>query len=198
LYEHWETVKRLHLPHCADSLVYRDYGLDKDIDVLVTGNLAEHTYPLRHRLFLLATRVLKKRGYRVHVLPHPGYVLPPKPGTVVTKEYAKLLNRARLVFTCSSRYKYGLTKYSEIALCRALAVSDLPDEPEDFYAEAILRVEPFMLDTEILRCVEDALDSENEIERRATRAMDLAARGFTTAHYAERFYLRVRETLKLA
>ena len=40
-----DKIVRVHVPHCADVTTYYDYGLDKDIDILVAGNLNDYYYP---------------------------------------------------------------------------------------------------------------------------------------------------------
>lgn len=176
-----------HIPHCADPAVYRDYGLEKDIDVLVAGNMSQYYYPFRNRLRRLATQVLRKRGYRVVVLPHPGYQLPPKEGAVVGEAFARMLNRAKVAFTCSMRHNYALAKYSEIALCRTLPVGDIPGERQEFFQRTVLQVEPWMLDEEIQRTVEEVLDNPERLKKLTDEAYDLTLQHFSMGVYAELF-----------
>lgn len=184
-----------HTPHCADPEVFQDYGLEKSTDILVVGNLQEREYHFRHRLMRLAIKTLKKRGWSVEVLPHPGYTLPPREGTFIGDAYAKKLNAAKLVFTCSMRYKYQLAKYSEIALSASLPVGDMPDECEictKRLESMILRVEPWQTDEEIVRVVEDVLDDPDQLRTLTKRAWEIASRELTMPRYAERFVSAVR------
>ena len=183
-----DGIVRVHVPHCADATVYRDYGLGKDIDILVVGNLNDYYYPFRYRLRGLARDWFRKRGYRVEILAHPGYILPPRPGTVTGQTFARMLNRSKLVFTCSMRYNYALAKYSEIASCKALAVGDLPGERKEFFRETIFNVEPWMTDAQIVRKVEDVLDDESGLLAVMTaRAYDQTTAAYTMGNYAGRF-----------
>lgn len=191
-YGHWPGfITRVHIPHGADPAVYRDYGLDKDIDVLCAGNMNAHYYPFRVRLAALATRVLRKRGWRVVVLPHPGYTLPPRAGTVVGEDFARMLNRAKLVVTCSMRYKYQLAKYAEVALCKSLALADLPDECGECRSvleQTVFVADPAEHDGAIRRRIEDLLDDESgELVRLTALARDTAERHLTMGVYAARF-----------
>jgi hypothetical protein len=181
----------VHVHHCADTTVYRDYGLPKDIDILCAGNMSQQFYPFRYRLMRLAWTVFRKRGYRVEVLKHPGYTLPPRAGTVIGEDFARMLNRSKLVFTCSMRFKYALAKYSEIALCRSLAVGDIPDERQEFFQKTILNVEPYMTDEEIVRIVEECLDTEGRLEALTANSYDLTMRTSTMQHYAQMFMTAV-------
>lgn len=190
-------VVRVHVPHCADAVIYRDYGLDKDIDILVAGNLNDYYYPFRYRLRGLARDWFRKRGYKVEILAHPGYTLPHRPGTVTGTAFARMLNRSKLVFTCSMRYNYALAKYSEIALCKSLAVADLPGERKEFFRETILNVEPWMTDAQITRIIEDALDDESGLLAKLTaRAYDQTMASYTMGNYAGRFLRAATEFLE--
>lgn len=192
-----DKYTRVHVPHCADATVYRDYGLDKDIDILVAGNLNDYYYPFRYRLRGLARDWLRKRGYKVEILAHPGYTLPGRSGTVTGQAFARMLNRSKLVFTCSMRYNYALAKYSEIALCKSLAVADIPGERKEFFRETILNVEPWMTDAQITRIVEDVLDDESGLLAKATaRAYDQTVASYTMGNYAGWFLHAATELLK--
>lgn len=199
-----ETIRRVHLPHCADTRVYRPSRYVsgkmcvKDIDIVVAGNLNSWHYPLRYRLMRLAVEHFSRRNYKVLVLPHPGYTAPLREGTVVGVEFARVLSRAKLVFTCSMRWNYALAKYSEIASCSSLAVADLPGERHDFFKQTILNVEPWMSDAKIIRSVEEMLDpdSEAELKRRTVRARDLTLKEYTMEHYAARFRAAATEHIQ--
>lgn len=199
-YPHWDSlsVHRYHVHHCADTRVYRDYEQEKDIDILVAGNLNSYYYPLRHRLMLLAKLHFRKRGYHVVILQHPGYQLPPREGTVVGEEFARLLNRSKLVFTCSMRFKYALAKYSEIALCKSLAVADVPDERQDFFSETIVNVESWWTDDMIIREVEGLLDDESgRLQKLTSHSYDRNLATSTMGQYAERLVMALRDVLKM-
>lgn len=197
------------IPHSATEALYWQpldadgHPIDqKDVDVLIVGNLAEQFYPFRYRLARLAKRELAKRGYKVVHLPHPGFTLPQaaeyvpvREGTYVGEGYATWLRRSKLVFTCCSKQKYAFAKLVEIALCGALPVSDLPAERRGFFRQTVLNVEPWMLDQEILAKVEDVLD-DDDLRRRLTQvAHDKVAARLEMRHWAERFVYVMRRAL---
>lgn len=184
--------------HCADDHLYQVLGstleATRTVDVLIVGNMNQAIYPFRNRLARLAWRDLRKRGYRVSWLPHPGYTLPPKAG-VVGPEYVARLNSAKLVVTCTSRFKYALTKLAEIPLCGALPVSDVPGERERFFEATMLHVEPWMLDREIRQAMEDVLDSPDDWARRVKIARDKVEARLVMKYWAERFIYQCRRVL---
>ena len=159
-----------------------------EVSTLCAGNLNQYYYPHRYRLMRLGVKVFRKRGWKVTVLPHPGYTLPPREGTVVGEDFARMLNRAKIAFTCSMRYNYALAKYAEIAACRTLPAGDIPGERQEFFRDALLSLEPWMTDDEIVRTVEDVLDDPAELRRRTERAYELTLQTSTMDHYAERFH----------
>ena len=69
-------VKFVNIPHCAEKIIYRDYGMPKEYDILLAGAvytkslLGDH-YPLRIRL---AQKILPimSRKYNCKILQHPG------------------------------------------------------------------------------------------------------------------------------
>jgi hypothetical protein len=200
------------IPHSADPVIYRDYATEalmprrvtdpmlslahyqspfdpgyKDIDVLVVGNLAQDFYPFRARLARLAQREIRKRGYRVMTLAHPGFTLPARAGTAVGADYAQMLNRAKLVMTCTGRHHYAFCKLVEIPLCWSLPVSDLPAERQGFFRQTMLNVEMWHTDREILFHIEQVLDDDALLQRLTTIAHDKVAQRLTMPHWAERF-----------
>lgn len=175
------------IPHGADPTIYCDYGMKKDIDVLIVGNLARDFYPFRARLARLAQREIAKRGYRVFEARHPGFNLPSRDGTFVGSEYARLLNRSKLVVTCTGKHHYAFCKLVEIPLCWSLPVSDLPAERRGFFQKTMLNVEMWHTDREILYQIEAVLDDEALLTQMTTLAHDKVAQRLTMPHWAERF-----------
>ena len=95
------------------------------------------------------------------------------------------------------RFNYALAKYTEIALCRALPVGDLPAvaaECRDNYRQLVYGIEPSLTDEQITRKVEDLLDDQSGLLQTLTnQAWDVAGSRFTMAAYAARFLQIVRD-----
>lgn len=188
-YKHLEDdgVVLAHIHHCAETSIYKDYGLEKTIDVLVAGNMSQDFYPHRNRLKQIATGILRKRSYVVTVLPHPGYTFPIREGTVVGEDFARLINQSKIAFTCSMKFHYALAKYSEIALCRTLVAGDVPDQNKEFYRGTILELAPWMTDDEIVRRVEGVLDDPELLTKMTTISYDANLKNCTMDVYAQMF-----------
>lgn len=128
--------KVVHIPHCAEKTIFMDYGLPKDIDVLYTGISSKKFYPLRQKLLKKVQPIIKARGYGFQQFKHPGYRLKNlKAINRHIRQYAKALNRAKIVVTCSSKYKYALAKYAEIGLCRTALCADVPGQDQEWYSK---------------------------------------------------------------
>lgn len=116
------------LPHHANTAIYKDYGKEKDIDLLMTGAMYEEYYPLRNMMF----NRLKTRSNFVY-LSHPGYrtIEQNELNVYVGEKYAQQLNRAKIGLTCHSIYEYPVMKYFEITACNSLLLAPYTEELAD-------------------------------------------------------------------
>ena len=189
-YLHWDHLKveRFHIPHCANTEVFRDWGLEKEIDILVYGAMSPRIYPFRLRLAELARKHFSKRGYKIEILGYPGYNLPQAKGTCIRGDLSIKINRSKVVFGCSSIYKYALGRYSEVACSKSLMVADTPEERIEFFEDTILQVEPWMLDSEITRKVEDVLDEPVLLDKLTKASYEKNMTNCTMEQYAGMFY----------
>ncbi|MCP3683532.1 MAG: hypothetical protein GY861_12665 [bacterium] len=133
--------KLVNVPHCAEKRIFKNYELKKDIDVLLVGVRSKRFYPLRNKIFKGVLPILKSKDYRVGHHKHPGYKL--KGLDAINRqvvEYAKAINRAKIVVTCSSVYKYALAKYVEIPMCRSVLCGDIPGENQEWYRKWMLEI----------------------------------------------------------
>lgn len=112
------------IPHHVDLSVYRDYGLKKEIPMLMMGAVNPVTYPLRHKML---RALAGRKDFVFHA--HPGYRnIGAHEGKFVREKYAMEINRAKLFLTCDSIYQYPVAKYFEVPACRTLLLA--PDSPE--------------------------------------------------------------------
>ncbi|MFD1361141.1 glycosyltransferase [Lentibacillus salinarum] len=116
------------LPHFVNTTLYKDYGLKKDIRLLMMGAVNE-VYPLRQRILDAYQGDARFVYHR-----HPGYRNFSKEDEgrhVMGQTYAKELNRARIFFTSPSRLNYPVIKYFEALACRTLLLAPTFKELED-------------------------------------------------------------------
>jgi hypothetical protein len=115
-------VPVFHWPHCAGE-IHKDYGLKKEWGALHIGTMGGD-YKLRTKIY----EELLNMPYFHRIDRQPNSL-----GTKawpIGEEYARVLNKAKIVFNCSSRFQYVVAKFFEIPACRSLLVSDNPTDLE--------------------------------------------------------------------
>lgn len=114
--------KIFYWPNFVDPEIYRDYGQDKCIPILITGSTSS-LYPWRQRV---SSRVSKL--YPTMICPHPGYS-GKQTGTtfLVGEAYARLINSARFAATCGTVAREVVRKHFEIPACNSCLVTEKSD-----------------------------------------------------------------------
>lgn len=186
----------VHIPHCAEKTVFKDYGLPKDIDVLYTGISSKKFYPLRQKLLKKVQPIIKARGYGFQQFKHPGYRL--KNLEAINRHlvsYAKALNRAKIVVTCSSKYKYALAKYAEIGLCRTALCADVPGQTQEWFGKWMIVIGQETPPEKIAEKIIGYLKDQESLKIKTDLAYYENLKCRTMEHYAERFVKIVKEYL---
>jgi len=115
------------LPHHVNLNIFKDYGLTKDIDFLLMGDLDRNYYPLRNEILY---KMKNKPGFVYHK--HPGYrEFSDDENIFVREKYAQEINRAKIFFTCDSILHYPVAKYFEVLACKTLLLAPTSPEIED-------------------------------------------------------------------
>lgn len=107
-------------PHFVHTGIYRDYGMEKDINLLMMGAVND-VYPLRQKI-IKAYEGNPNLVYHKH----PGYQNLSKykeDQYFVGRRYAREINRAKIVFTCPSVFHYPVIKYFEVLACNTLLLA---------------------------------------------------------------------------
>ncbi|GGP09213.1 glycosyltransferase [Oceanobacillus neutriphilus] len=188
-----EFTPRMHwLPHHAYDEIYQDYQLPKGRNILLTGSVLEDFYPLRAMMQMR----LKNRSDFIHYS-HPGYrkVGENEKDVFVGQNYAKELNRSKIVLTCDSVFKYPLMKYFEITACNALLLASYSKELGDL---GFIPGVNFVAIDEL--CFEEKIDYylNHEVERKqiAHNGMLLTRERHTTKKRAREFLTEIESILK--
>ncbi|WP_062351981.1 glycosyltransferase [Bacillus kwashiorkori] len=115
------------LPHHVPTNIFRDYQLEKNIDVLMMGALYRHMYPMRAKFY----EILKNHpGFTYHS--HPGYeVIEDFSNVYAGEKYAREINRAKIFVTCDSVDRFPVMKYYEATACRSLLLATPSKELAD-------------------------------------------------------------------
>ena len=140
-----EDYSRIVRFHCVlngfDSNTFFNKNEERDIDILINGSLGKDTYPwvypVRNWLAKILPEIGKEEGLKVKTFEHPGYT---NLDGEKTKEYAKIINRAKIATGGSSHWKLVLKKFYEIPACGTILLSDLPLDDTSFFKERIIEI----------------------------------------------------------
>lgn len=108
------------LPHYVNPHIYKDYGLQKDIEMLLIGTVHPNYYPLRTAIL---KRMKREPGFVFHR--HPGYW---RQTRMMGETYAREINRSKIFLTCNSAFGYTVAKYFEVLACRSLLLAPSSNE----------------------------------------------------------------------
>ena len=158
---------------------------ERTIDVLIIGAVGNQWYELRPKYVKLSKKGMLP-GNVVHYK-HPPYYLPQNRDSdrpVLAEEesvkYTRMLRNSKIVLTDSSRRKYAVRKYSEIAAAGALIVGDIPGEREEEFRKYVVELNSNSTDSQIIETVRWWLDHEKERIERASIGRSIAVSKYTT------------------
>lgn len=115
-------------PHFVNTDIYKDYGLKKDINLLMMGAV-NYFYPLRQKILY---SYKEDTNFVYH--DHPGYRnfnMDEENQIYIGEKYAKEINRSKIFFTCPSILNYPVKKYFEVLACKSLLLAPTFKELED-------------------------------------------------------------------
>lgn len=188
--------KFYYIPYSGEKSLFKDYGLKKEIDVLLVGNLGKRRYPFRDRLFHLMEKWKDDPLFskiRLEIFPYPGYRLPDAYTEKHVEMYARWMNSAKICLTDSGIHHLKYAKYVEIPLCRSLLMADLPDEDQEFLKTFMVVLTPQNSDDEIAQKILYYLENEEERNRLTDIGYHANLERYTQENYAERF-VKILET----
>ena len=190
------TVKFVNIPHCAEKIIYKDYGLPKEYDIILAGaiftkSLLDDHYPLRIRL---ATEILPKmsKKYKCKILQHPGGNLGDAASDRNSFFYAQELSKAKICVTCSGKPRSRFGKYIEIPMCGSALAADLPGEEQDKYKQFMIEIDMSMSDEEIINKLSYYLENDEERQKLIDKGYKYAV-GYTQENYAQKFLEALNE-----
>lgn len=176
------------LPNFVNIDVFKDYGLEKEIDFLLMGALSEKIYPLRT---IIAEEMTGMKGFVHHR--HPGYRdFTPEEGELVGESFAREINRAKIFFTDDSIFKYPIAKYFEVPACNTLLLASGSQELRDLgFIDGLTFVE--INRSNYLEKAKYYLKHEEERKAIARRGYEMVRENHTTAIRARQLvnYLRM-------
>jgi spore maturation protein CgeB len=103
--------------------MFKDYGREKNIDVLMTGYHFKEVYPYRDRAY----EILKNKKYFKEVQ-RPSETSYHSDKWPIAEDFSKLLNSSKINITGGSIFNYPVLKYMEIAASKSLIFSNYFEE----------------------------------------------------------------------
>jgi len=134
------------LPHHISFDVYKDYGLEKEYDILLYGNTNSKFYPFRKRLHKLLSK-----HFNCKVVSYP---------EIRGVELAKLLNKSWMAVATKSTEDYLVAKYLEIPACNCLPIGNIATTEKSLFKEIVFEIPESMTDEMIVNKVRAALDDK--------------------------------------
>jgi hypothetical protein len=159
-----EIAERLFVwPNAVDPEVFRDYGLTKNVPVLLTGSQARH-YPWRNGI----SRAVAPE-FITMTMPHFGWNAEPGTGRMLQGEgYARLLNASIFVPTCGTMAKDVVRKHLEIPAAMACLVTQRTPSIAAFGFEDMVNC-VFADERNVVGKLNDLLHNPDDLDR-VTRA----------------------------
>jgi hypothetical protein len=186
--------RMVHIPHHVNLSIFKDYGFDKDIDVLLGGALYLKKYELR-RKFVKVIGILKSRGVNAVIHEFPMGEFNDAYTDRYLIEFAKKINASKICLTCSSTLKCAYGKYSEIPACNTLLAGDIPGEREDFFRSFMLELTTEQSEVEMADSVQQMLTDKHRLEY-LTKLGHVNTQAYDMKNYAKLFMVHVDYFLK--
>lgn len=183
------------IPRIVNINLFKDYQEKRVYDILLVGRLDRKIYPFRCRLADIIERDWFKK-YRCKILKHPGYsVSLGQDKDIVMRAYAKEVNRARLVVSCSSIYRYALSKFLEVPASFSVLASDLPDERREFYSKFVLELSHKDRDKELENKIVNFISNREQYRNYLMNGYNLVRDNMNPIKYADKFVRVVQDML---
>jgi len=183
------------LPRAIDTTVFKDYGLQKDVDVTLLGALDADFYPLRTYF----NKTLQQHTGITYVNhSHPGYTYANQDSShdsLKHDAYAKAINRSHIFLSCTGKYAIPFIKLYEVLACKTLLMCNSPMGAADIGlkdGENYVAVDK----VNVMEKIRYYLRKPKEIERIANNGYQLVRKRHTVDIRAKEFTGMVENVLR--
>ena len=136
---------------------FKDWGVKKDIDILMYGYIHPTMYPLRHKIKQVLDWIIKNTQYKIKIINHPGYqdkaILLDLPREATL---SKLIARSRFAIATGSIRKITVKKYMEIPMSGTIVIGDIPPDYDGVLRGNVVELMQEMSLNDIARIILDA------------------------------------------
>lgn len=168
---------------------------ERDIDILLTGNIGSKHYPLRTRYHRLITE--GRLSGHCHIHERPGsWADNIDDADAKVREFADVLGRAKISLCCSSKYRYPLAKYVESAMAGCCVVGDMPELPPDEYRDFVRPLKSWWSDRKLVKQIEKYLQAD-DIKEFAVHGQQVVLNSLTWEHWTDMFLSAITEAKRI-
>tara|TARA_B100000497_G_C7658148_1_gene396265 strand:- start:325 stop:1668 length:1344 start_codon:yes stop_codon:yes gene_type:complete len=122
-------------------------------------------------------------GWKCLIHKHPGYDCNEAHTNKYLKNMAHIIRSSRICMTCSSKYKYRLTKFIEIPMCGTAIASDIPNEDIDNFCKFVIEIDLCMSDEDIIQKLDYYLKNKIDYDQKIEAGLEWS-KGYTLDKYA--------------
>ncbi len=160
-----------------DPVIFRDYGLPKEYDIIIYGSMLPSVYPFRHRVCRLLTE--SSRFNILHLdLKSPFYDI-----DICGEGLARKINQSWLGLTTTSNFDYLLGKYFELPACRCVVLGNMNDQGKVIFGSNYIHIDDQMTDSQILGVVAEGLSNQRRLREYADEMYRVMHVRYTLAQY---------------
>lgn len=178
-------VKFVWTPSTVNTDVFRDYGLQKENDILFYGTVGE-MYPFRLKLCQLLERLSLDSGLRIKIILHPGYWdegYEPQDWHYVGERLAREINKSWITIATGNVYPCLFAKHLEIAACKSLVAGSMPDQARPFFGRGFVDL-TMHVDDEIAEVFKFLLHNKEDLLSRVEESYASVRENFSAERYA--------------
>jgi FkbM family methyltransferase len=181
-------VRFIWIPDSVPTEIFRDYGLEKEIDILFFGAISDF-YPLRLRICRILEHMSGRGEIRVKIIPHPGYWdqgYIPRENDYVDASLAREINRSWITIATQATFPTVFTKHFEICAANSLLVGSVADSARPFFGSGFVNLEG-LSDLEIEITLRGLLADKKSLMERASDAQRRISAEFSLERYSQLF-----------
>lgn len=178
-------------PRCVEETCFKDYGLEKNVDVITLGAMSNF-YLFRRHMHRTLSDQHKSIGISYKNYVHCGANF--RHSTFVRDEYAQAISQARMLVSCGGRYHLAFNKIFEAMGCGTLYVGERPYGEKELHMEDGINYIAVNRDN-FLEKIKYYAENDAERERIVANAKQTFKEYYTIDSRAKEFAKRLKKNL---
>lgn len=184
-------IKTITMPFCG--LPRNASYSNKDIDILVSGQIDDVYYPIRGKIF----RAFREKGIKFLYLPHCGMSAVNSSHPYHGEKFYELLDRCWTAVTCrAGSFRDRLVpKYIEFGFSKVLPIGDAPSYMLSEMKNSMIEVNEHDTSNDISKNVIDALSNKSLLIDRIEKYHDCVSSNYNFYKNADRTVCMIRDNI---